>query len=322
MIDRKQTLVDRLARPEQVDDEESLGSLPPYVDAFLSHLRLLVGVPFTYLVPDARLLPDHAIRFFYLDRGWTDRLVDGAAAVGKLGTRELAHHQAHAGALLRALDSGERLVRLAQRRRLPGWDGKREEVEAEVVTGFLLRSGLVSGWPHMEVRASAAGRALKLARLERLSPGVMIALFFGVPDHVELEEPHHGVQFGVSVAGRGWRIWLRKPDGERLTRGDDLALEVVGSTDGNRVGVQVPIRAGGKRVVHVSRLRAALHAAQKTHPSAMPQSGSAAFALTALDPPWRQPFGPVDTTTETGAALSDRVVSEALRVALAEWVKR
>ncbi|MEZ4466479.1 MAG: hypothetical protein R3F43_19015 [bacterium] len=40
-------------------------------------------------VPGARsrLLPDESIRFFYLDRSWTDRLVDGAMAVGQIGTR-------------------------------------------------------------------------------------------------------------------------------------------------------------------------------------------------------------------------------------------
>ena len=48
--------------------------------------------------------------FFYLDRSWTDRLVDGAIAVGKIGTREQAHHQAHAANLNSQLDLTERVV--------------------------------------------------------------------------------------------------------------------------------------------------------------------------------------------------------------------
>ena len=44
-------------------------------------LRLLHGVPFSYLVPDAELLPVESIRFFYLDRAWTDALVQGALSV-------------------------------------------------------------------------------------------------------------------------------------------------------------------------------------------------------------------------------------------------
>ena len=85
--------------------------MPPYMELFLSHLRLLVGVPFDYLVADERLLPDESIRFFYVDRSWTDRLVDGAIAVGKIGTREQAHHQGHAPAVNQQVDLSERIVR-------------------------------------------------------------------------------------------------------------------------------------------------------------------------------------------------------------------
>jgi len=46
--------------------------LPAEVAGFLAHLRLLETVPFQYLVPDDDLLPPESIRFFYLDRNWTD----------------------------------------------------------------------------------------------------------------------------------------------------------------------------------------------------------------------------------------------------------
>src|SRR6185312_11883747 len=85
------------------------------------------------------------------------------------------------------------------------------------VSGFLLRSSLVTGWPAMQVRAwasddegdvpleidpteLAAARpdlVVPILRLERLSPGVLIVLFDGVPRLVWLEEPHHGVQYGL-----------------------------------------------------------------------------------------------------------------------------
>src|ERR1700690_928591 len=91
-----QALAERMVAKVQVDATVPEAAMPPYMESFLAHLRLLVGVPFDYLVPDPRLLPNESIRFFYLDRSWTDRLVDGAIAVGKIGTREQAHHQAHA----------------------------------------------------------------------------------------------------------------------------------------------------------------------------------------------------------------------------------
>ena len=47
-------------------------SIPAEVIDWLARLRLLHGVPFAYLVPDADLLPPESVRFFYLDRDWTD----------------------------------------------------------------------------------------------------------------------------------------------------------------------------------------------------------------------------------------------------------
>lgn len=316
-MNQKEALRERLRDLHAVPPEESVGDLPPYVDAFLAHLRLLVGVPFGYLVPDARLLPPESIRFFYVDRSWTDRLVDGTIAVGQIGTRELRHARDQAATLQRSVDGGERLVRKAQRNQVGDWRTERQATdpaEANAVTGLLLRSGLVSGWPHLEVRASSDGVPLPLARMERLSPGVLIALFFGVPDRVELEEPHHGVQLGLRpgtgpiVLGRPPTVHLRHPDGSELAP---------------TVAVPVPFRPGGHGVVHAAELRRRLIAETATHPDAIPQTGSAAFALTALRSPYLQPFaGEGETPTGGGPKVADRVTDQALVQALKVWVAR
>src|SRR5215475_3180676 len=114
-ITGKQALRERLAAPAQVPAPVPEAEMPAYMESFLAHLRLLVGVPFDYLVPDSRLLPDESIRFFYLDRSWTDRLVDGAISVGKIGTREQAHHQGQNPVVTSQLDISERMVRTLQR---------------------------------------------------------------------------------------------------------------------------------------------------------------------------------------------------------------
>ena len=93
-----------------------MAGMPPYMESFLAHLRMLVGVPFEYLVPHPDLLPDESIRFFYVDRSWTDRMVDGANAVGQIGSREQAHYHGHAPNLSQQLDLSERMVRLLQRK--------------------------------------------------------------------------------------------------------------------------------------------------------------------------------------------------------------
>src|SRR5207253_203005 len=87
-ITGRELLRQRITAKEQVPEDSPVAGMPPYMESFLSHLRMLVGVPFEYLVPNADLLPDESIRFFYLDRSWADRMVDGANAVGQIGSRE------------------------------------------------------------------------------------------------------------------------------------------------------------------------------------------------------------------------------------------
>jgi hypothetical protein len=296
LINTTDALRERMVAKFQVAPTAPEADMPPYMESFLAHLRLLVGVPFGYLVPDARLLPPESIRFFYLDRSWTDRVVDGAIAVGKIGTREQAHHQAHDPGVRQQLDQTERIVRDLQRgkasftalRPAPA----RNMPPGDVITGFLLRSYLVTGWPQMDVRAysqviqehfersspQVTSLQLKTLRLEVLSPSIMIALFQGIPAMVTLDQPHHGIQFGVAPPNDPTKLMLelRKPDGEQLGQ-----------------QVDVPLRAGTRRVVDVLSLWKAI--TNKGAAGLAPQTGGGSFALQALDPPWSQHFeGSVD----------------------------
>lgn len=300
-IDGHQALAERMVEKAQIDASIPESGMPPYMESFLGHLRLLVGVPFEYLVPDSRLLPIESIRFFYLDRSWTDRLVDGALAVGKTGTREQAHHQAHAANLQSQLDMTERVVRIMQRglpaqsETAPG--SSTDAAAGRTVTGFLLRSAAVSGWPSMDVRAfntvlppnegdvddagyqawldQAKAAQLTTLRLELLSPSVLLALFDGVPQLVWCEEPHHGVQFGFNVYGGAFALDRHRADG---------AAEPAGAS------IPVPFRAGGQRVVAIRALRNRIYQAQAGDPNLVAQNSSADFAIELLNYPWRQRF--------------------------------
>jgi hypothetical protein len=307
-------LHERLTHPAQEATLQPEGDLPPYMESFLAHLRCLVGVPFEYLVPDERLLPTESIRFFYLDRSWTDRLVDGAVAVGQIGSREEAHYQARASVVAQLLDQSERMVRPLQR----GEDfvtAKQESdantKDATVVTGFVLRSSAVRGWPHMDVRAYDAvlqepftagdtqvvSHQLPLLRLEVLSPSVLIGLFEGEPRMVILEEPHHGVQFGVRHRGTALAVPLRDPTGHQVLVNNDA------------VPVTVPTRSAHRDVVRVAALRDALQTARAAHPQAVNQTGAAAFAISVLDPPWRQHFEGTEDHADTGEPVDRTFVN-------------
>ena len=89
----------------------------------------------------------------------------------------------------------------------------------------------MSGWPGLHVRPTAPSRPddekvaeydpdrLKVLRLERLAPAVLLVLFDGVPAVVHVEEPRQGIQFGA-LAGpdddRGDAPAARRVDGQRL----------------------------------------------------------------------------------------------------------
>ena len=337
LITSAEALTTRLKQAGQVASSDLEAEMPPYMESFLASLRLLIGVPFEYLIPDPRLLPDESIRFFYLDRSWADRLVDGAVTVGKIGSREQAHHQAQSAKVSGTLDVSERMVRQLQRggdfETVRGAIFKGELARAGLVTGFLLRSAVVSGWPHMDVRAyterikepfdassaAAIKRQLPLLRLERLSPGVMLALFQGVPELVTLEEPHHGVQFGIDMNGNARVVPLRSKTGQLLQK----------KTENRAINVPLPTRGRRSDVIDVLRLRDALAAQAITPPPShddvrpIMQTGSAAFAIAVLNPPWRQRFegtqdlaGDEPSPTLQAWNIRDRVRVTALKMAV------
>ena len=130
--------------------------------------------------------------------------------------------------------------------------------------------------------------------MERLAPAVILALFDGVPKLVHIEEPHHGVQFGIQQIAGGPEIPLRTDVGKQIVKNDD---EVRNEAE----TMPVPVRANDHRVVHVAQLVKDLNAKRadfvaKGRPNLpVQQTGSGAFAIAVLNPPWRQRFeGVVD----------------------------
>jgi hypothetical protein len=296
-----------MSKPAQQPPTAPESELPPYLASFCAHLRLLVGAPLEYLLPDARLLPPESIRFFYVDRSWTDRLVDGVLSVGELGTREQGYYQEQSPALTARLDGLESYVRALQQG-ITDFETARDGPEgtAGTITGFLLRSAAVAGWPDMEVRAfsrvldaypdltSAAVQAARvpLLRLERLSPSILLALFGGVPHLVWCEEPHHGVQFGVNVFSGVVTV-------QRRTRTGEPEQTVPG---GGSPQARVPFRGGGRRVVHFAELRNRLRHDAAVDPNLPVQAGSADLAVELLDSPWRQRFQNVSISPEVSGS--------------------
>ena len=150
--------------------------VPPEVTAWLSELVKLKGVPFGYLVPDDAMLPMESMRMFRLDGNWINALLEGACSIGRSSSADLSHDAALVGKVYQAVNA------------------------PKLITGFLLRSAVVDGWPGLEVEAhDSAGGTLTVVRMERLAPNLLLFMAAGEIDHMEIHEPAEGLHFGIDL---------------------------------------------------------------------------------------------------------------------------
>jgi hypothetical protein len=303
--------------PVEVTDAPDPGPrrVPRDIRLWLARLRLLEAVPFSHLVADAALLPPESIRFFHLDRGWTDALVEGALSVGTVTTADRAALETLYPVVRDEVDEAERLVRLV------GWEpgAAVPSGNAGPVTGFLLRSRMVSGWPALHVRAygtdnlavtpkiadgdvgeadeATLGR-LSVLRMERLAPAVLLVLIDGLPRVVHVEEPRAGVQYGVDqkavAGGLEARVVLRNvATGDKLPSGDP---------DDPFRSVPVPFRRNAPGVIHVETLAQRIAQVPETFVGEGVQAGE--LGMQMLQFPWRAVFGD-QTLSDPDAAVID-----------------
>lgn len=147
--------------------------LPENIYNWFKDLSLLKGVPFNYLVPDELMLPVESIRFFYIDSLWIECLLDGAFSIGRVTTSDHKHDQ--------------------ENNTNPAVNNY------PTVTGFLLRSDIVSGWPGLLVDGYNEDdtKKIELLRMERLSTNVLICLFNGEIKTLDIHQKPETLHFGL-----------------------------------------------------------------------------------------------------------------------------
>ncbi|MER5704041.1 hypothetical protein ABT023_19165 [Micromonospora sp. NPDC002296] len=206
---------------------------PEVVDTWLADLNRLTDVPFNYLVPDERMLPAESLRFFHLDPWWIRCLLDGALSLGRVTAGDVAYDREHLA------DLGAP--------RYP------------MVSGFLIRSALVSGFPGMlidgyDVPVPENGDLTGLTPMtalpaRRLSETVLLCLFLGDVSTLHLHLRPETLHFGVDHdphAPTGWRKLLRDDTG-KLKKGRGVP---VGWRRITRAGTARPV----EQVVDVAAL--------------------------------------------------------------------
>jgi hypothetical protein len=199
--------------PRTLAVREASSDLPPALADWLGKLALLQGVPFNYLVPDERMLPPESLRFFQLDMNWVDALIDGAFSIGRSTTAQGVADCRH---IVHARQAGYRAM-LSQRRNR---SRARVQVAAEgsqTVTGFLLRSQVVSGWPNLRIKGFSdlkGTEEIHKLQVRQLSDQVLVGMFSGhVLRMLAIEEPPEQLHLGVEGTAGNYSTTLRAVEG-------------------------------------------------------------------------------------------------------------
>ncbi len=226
--------------------------------AWLGRLVLLYGVPLHNLVPDEDMLPPETLRFFFLDPDWTQALVQGACSVGNADCGDLLVNRVMRFCLSPTVDdpasesdlpveaaaAGEAAraaagTRAGLRAECEGREKASKEAPAGLdwpLGGFLLRSAVVEGWRGLEIEGWLGDAKLPALRIEQLADDVMLVLFNGMPETVEIRQPREGLHFGLSpkADGAGFTRTLRcAQTGAAQTSGSLIAVPMRGESQGD-----------------------------------------------------------------------------------------
>jgi hypothetical protein len=233
------------ARVAFAPDHSVAPTFPEEVSEWFAELCRLEHVPFHYLVAREEMLPVNSLRFFRVDPNWVDCLLDGAFSVGRVGSADLDRDRA------------------ARHAHLP---------KIKECSGFLLRSPVVTGWPHLGVEAYDQALAnaeqpkvvpAKCLRFDRLGEDVLLCLFEGEIWTVDIHEHPEAIHFGVDTADDPAKIGgYKKAFRDKRT----------GALNSNDKPADLPWKSIEKRTLRIEELATKVQAAD-----------SAEFAISMLE---------------------------------------
>lgn len=184
--------------------------LPDALKKWFDQLWSLEGIPYNYLIPDERMLPPESIRFFYIDQYWMDCLIHGAFSIGAGAGKN--HHVPKNG------QDGENGTKKSKHPISEYSD------TSQKITGFLLKSEVVAGWPGLEIEAIDESEQ-KLGMLRRqLSPNVLLCLFEGDITQIDFHLKPESFHFGFHQEEENGAIKLFK--NPRNAKGEEAEAQI------------------------------------------------------------------------------------------------
>jgi len=170
--------------------------IPEHVLAKFTAWKNLEGIPYRYIVPDVSMLPKESIRFFTLDNNWINAFICGAFSIGHTVKADLYPYLK--GILL-------------------GQD--------DVVSGILMNSLVVSGWPDFVIDAhSKTIDEMQLIRKVNLDENIRMYLVDGEFEKLEFYLHHGKTHSGFMINNNEFT----KKDGSiNITPNTDFSIDIV-----------------------------------------------------------------------------------------------
>jgi len=262
------------------------------IDNWLARLILLGDVPFQNLVADSRLLPPDAIRFFYVDPTWLYALIDGALSIGS----DTSLDSLFTSVMAETIRDKSSLTANKMRAKLLGLESLvtagMEPAQNNLVAGLLLRSQIVTAFPGLKIVPAYASDAVSSVplRYEALGKDLLIVIFPAVPVSIKIQQPPHGLQFGLADGGGAKPYQARL----RYVTGSHVGEQVV--KDGRAVLAEIPNAdlfrtetdaANKKYVLNIGALKEKIRQemVKAATPPAGPAISPAEFAMQMIDTP-------------------------------------
>jgi hypothetical protein len=152
---------------------------PETIINWLAQLVLLQHIPFNNLVADESLLPNESLRLFYLDRNWTNALLDGALSIGIHSERDLMLQQAM-----------NDIIRQETNKKLAPQTTDNQAIQLGTISGLIIRSSIISNYKGLEIMAFNHEEApVNTLRMQRLAANILFVLFDTVPTKIEIKAP-------------------------------------------------------------------------------------------------------------------------------------
>lgn len=239
--------------------------LPENLTSWLSKLSILKGIPFNYLVPDERMLPENSIRFFYLDPNWIDALVDGAFSIGRNLTNETSAMDHSLDAVLRPKVNDSVAAHQAENY-VNGFKDP-TATNTEIVTGFLLRSSVVKDYPNMGVNAYPVNHSpsdnptdlqlLPIIRYEQLGDSdVLLCLIQGDAYQVDLHQAPEVLHLGIDYYNDNCKVGHTNVNAVKNIRTFTVSGNkvTITSVDGVPTDISSDFRTNAPRVFNMTSL--------------------------------------------------------------------